>query len=208
MTEHIEISFALLSALARTAQDNSGWSGDEARLKPRTDQVLGEGGLLKFYLRDYFWLHDRRLLDFPTDDLFDALAPGMGWQTVPVCRRPKARDTRVSMFTALPLADVASYAIFLERIGFNVDPSHLVSAVIARLSRGAFISRAELDCLWHRRERFRMEPVKFVAPLDVGRFDVGQNVSRNGVIATWGRTADGGSVEISFYPPERKNRAA
>ncbi len=60
-------------------------------------------------------------------------------------------------------SDVAAFAMDLERLGFSIDPSPLVEAVLPSLEGKRLLTAGDLRVLWFERHRHRQVPIRLDA---------------------------------------------
>lgn len=128
-----------------------------ARVAPRPPaelpSIVERGWLYTSQIEDYAVHFDRRLINFP----FERMFPHWDLQMELVLSRPKYVTSEYLMMPALSLAHAASLFIRLERIGFEVDPQPLTSALGDRIKVQPMITSSEFDVLAYERTRNRYQ---------------------------------------------------
>ncbi len=87
---------------------------------------------------------------------------GVNWQQV--CYRPNARSITVTEFDAITVEDATFFLIILEQIGFSVDPSFLVKALLPEIKsrKKTILSSSELEIFWFERCRYKNYPLNLM----------------------------------------------
>ncbi len=112
-----------------------------------------EGWAQSWQVEDFFLITDRRLGPYQHGVDLTELGDAIGCRQVSICLRPKAHTGWVSLNDAWPAMDFAGLLIFLEKLGFAVDPRPLVDTLVPMIPKRGFISHAALDVLWYGRQR-------------------------------------------------------
>lgn len=86
---------------------------------------------------------------------------GLRWQQVTF--RPKSIARQVCFHDALSAGDLAFLLIKLEEMGFQVDPSPLVSRLLPSLKNASILNEQELAVLWYSKTQGRNYPVQIKA---------------------------------------------
>lgn len=140
----------ILTDIASALQQPAGSS--QRHLKRFYDNTLAEGGALEFRIDDLLYYSDSRLAGLNRDELLGVLRtpPGMMFW------HPKHKKNMYGT-KGLPSMDVAAMLVRLEKLGFNVNPEPLVTALLPQVRTSNLITASELEVLWHAKERHRAE---------------------------------------------------
>ncbi|SDD66830.1 hypothetical protein [Pedobacter soli] len=87
---------------------------------------------------------------------------GMNWELI--CYRPNVRSISVSEYEAIRVEDAAVLFILLERLGFKVDPSYLVEALLPEIKsrKKKLFSGSELEIFWFYKCRHKTASVDLI----------------------------------------------
>jgi hypothetical protein len=112
---------------------------------------LQTGWIAPFTIDDAFVIMDYRLNRLPIDRfiaLFNLSMETAFW-------RPKNINRSTSGGNELRSADFAALLIYLERLGFAVDPAPVVTALLPEIKTRMKLTYNELQILWHPRQRHK-----------------------------------------------------
>ena len=168
-------------------------------------RVVKEGFFATWRFEDYLLLTDPRLVEHVDSEHLEALSAAAGAPLRDTVQRPNARSLGVVYTPAWAADDAASFLILLESLGFEIDPSPLVTALLPRLPKRGVITSSQLDVFWYARTR-RKAKVSLWAEPRVAHCDVRERVLPNGYkVETW-VTKDGAPTHCAVTGPGFRNR--
>jgi hypothetical protein len=156
-------------------------------------------------IEDIFFASDRRL-DREIDVETFTTALGLQWRNI--FQVPKARSNSVMGFRALAAADVGSFLMWLEQLGFMIDATPLVETLLPKIKLRPKITDSELSVFWYVKHRHRMADVsiqardKPIAPIDIKRLK-----TSTGYKAEVWTGDDGEPVRLCVKSPRHRHRA-
>jgi hypothetical protein len=139
---------AIYRALTGKQPEEPGGIGDRGMRA-----IAKEGWALNWLVEDLLLLTDRRFDDHRIGIDLVAISSAVGYPQVQVCHRPLARARSASLYEAWSSWDAAGLFIFLEKLGFAVDPRPLVEALKPTIPRKGYIAGAALEVLWYEQGR-------------------------------------------------------
>ena len=113
--------------------------------------IVDSGRCLRCELEDMLEAFDSRLYDLDVWAVADYLdAPRRTMYP-----KPRFLNARAGGQVAITAADAAGVLIFLEQIGFAVDPSDLVEKTLPSLGQKPYLTACESDVFWYQRKNGR-----------------------------------------------------
>lgn len=81
-----------------------------------------------------------------------------------VCARPKVTSNEVTQFEAIRSEEAAHFLIYLEQLGFEVDPLPLIRILLPKIKvkEKKILSAAELAIFWYERFRHKTAPMRLI----------------------------------------------
>jgi hypothetical protein len=135
----------------------------KARDYPTQDAIIKDGGAPGFRIED---LLIEAGLPWDLSAHWKDLCPLVEIKVETLFWRPLARANQASGGPGLSLVAIATLAVHLARLGFEIDPAPLVTAALPAIKAKRLITQHELDLLWWRRERGGMRDIqRFSAPI-------------------------------------------
>lgn len=183
-------------------------------IRSELEEIADSGWILKACLEDLVMALDQRL------NCYGAGAPdklialfGLRWQQVTF--RPKAIARQTCFHEALSACDFAFLLIKLEEMGFQVDPSHVVSRLLSRLKKVSMLNQQELVVFWYSKTKGSNFPVRikaaeleaetrafaFADKLESWKTTTGRRVE------LWG-DEEHGVIRLEVHAPRYRNRPA
>lgn len=169
-------------------------------------RTADEGFLPDWRLEDYLHAADPRLIGPFSGMDVPALAVAAKLHPINTTPRPRARSNAVVFSTGWSAEDAASLLILLQDLGFQVDPTPLVTTLRDRLPRRGLITEVQLDILWYERTRGKQVVRLSVAPEIPHRETRAFVTPRGYKVEVW-TAGDGRPTHIEVRGPKhRKSR--
>jgi hypothetical protein len=189
--------------------------------RPISKAILSElegiavsGWVLKSSLEDLVMALDRRLYCYGAGDPDRLIGLfGLRWQQVTF--RPKAIASQACLHEALSAGDFAFLLIQLEEMGFQVDPSPLVSRLLSSWKKASMLNQQELVVFWHSKTKGRNFPLRINAAeleSETGAFAFADKLeswkTTTGYrVELWG-DEEHGVIRLEAHAPRYRNRPA
>lgn len=202
----MDVSAALLGALLKALEmpEHHRSAGSGARLLART---ATEGYLPEWRLEDYLLDTDPRLArPYSGLDIME-LAKAANLHQRNITHRPRATSNSVTFSASWTAEDAAGLLILLECLGFHVDPSPLVDALLPKLPSRGMITEAQLDVLWYARTRGRRSVQLDVVP-KAPRRSIKEFTTSHGYKVEGWLSADGDPVQVAVRGPKYRKLKA
>lgn len=138
--------------------------GPRSRPRPAPVEavIIQDGGAPGFRVED--WLIEAGL-PWDLSAHWQQLCPLAEIKVETLFWRPAARDKRASGGPGVSLVAVATLAVHLDRWGLAIDPGALVEATLPAIKAKRLLTQHELTLLWWKRERGRLDLIRFPAEM-------------------------------------------
>lgn len=150
-------------------------------------------------LEDLFEYADARLnqREFGVQQLAELAEVNVQW----VFPRPKLRSKGVVGSQRMHVSEVAEFLIFLERLGFLLDPAPLVCSLRPAVLKRLHITQSELSIFWFETHRHRNAPVSVETKAEISR-TVDRFVTLRGYKCELGRDEEKNPIYLKVTPPK------
>jgi hypothetical protein len=191
-----------VDALAAALQAPSRSAGGAARLMR---SIADEGWMAAWRLDDVLHITDRRLIPHEHGIDLETIAAALDLRPVHVTHRPRARSNGAMLQQAWSAWDAVALFIWLEELGFTIDPSPLVEHLLPLVPKRGLITASQLAVLWYGKTRGKgrveIAAEGRPAPRDVVRSKLvsGHNVD------IW-RDLDGRTIRLCVEGPKHRER--
>ena len=200
----MDVSAPLLAAIVQ-ALDAPARSRSPATARTLLAKVVQEGYFATWRFEDYLLLTDPRLVEALAAADLEALSAVAGSPLRNTTHRPNARSLGAVYTEAWAADDAASLLILLEGLGFEIDPSPLVEALLPGLPKRGLITSSQLDILWYARTRRKGKTGLWATPRQA-HSEVRERVLSNGYkVETW-VTKDGAPTHCEVTGPAFRTR--
>jgi hypothetical protein len=126
------------------------------------------GWVTSYDIEDILDLLDTRLSTGRLQILDFSKSFGFNWEIV--YNRPNARSNSVSGSERIRVEGAAAFLIFLERLGFNIDPSNLVKLLLPGIKskKKEMLTSDELELFWFDKYRHKQTSVQLITEAHQG----------------------------------------
>lgn len=154
-------------------------------------------------IQDVLWAMDGRFADRHAGEL----ARAFGVPLRPIYQRPTNRVRTCFGMQSMATTDVANFLIMIERLGFEIDPSALVTTLAERLKKVSHFNDAELSIHWYQKNRHKQSPLTLVVnEKSIGEKHRELRTRSNYRVEIWRNSVGTATMLQSFAPSFRARR--
>lgn len=169
-----ELSASILNQLWDTLRQPDCFRRDERTAK--INAIANDGWATNLLMQDVLEAMDRRLTHL-TDSWLGEVLKSSGLQTRGISLRPKYWNDRPMAYEGLSSADFANLMIYMERLGFNINPLPLIKLILPTISDRSYVSEEECRLLFYEKRRHRYQPL-ILSARDVEIFGLKKSVEK------------------------------
>ncbi|WP_143149271.1 hypothetical protein [Hyphomicrobium sp. CS1BSMeth3] len=159
-------------------------------------------------IRDILYLTDARLDAIARDVPIRRWCECFDLRARTIFPRPKKSQAGVVGYDGVAAADVAALLIYLERLGYELEPLPLVERLMDVIRSNPYLTNAQLSVLWYERCRHKCEPlVLYLA--DAARPKLAETRrlrTTTGYTIEVATSADGTPIWLSASAPKYRKR--